>query len=165
MRHENYRMDLLILKIFLRICRNKHIQFSYLALSIFPLAKFKWWTQLQKIQKTILYTYVVGKIDATTLVNNVAKVGKPVQLLSADKQPRNDADKKHIHHTRNDGRGNKFTASEKQKQHSNCGCGDSHHNSHKLVEKKEHKCEANVPPQLIPEYTEIYFAKPTHGVE
>ncbi|XP_057778657.1 heavy metal-associated isoprenylated plant protein 9-like [Salvia miltiorrhiza] len=104
--------------------------------------------------------YVAGEIDDATLLTNVAKLGKPVQLLSTDKQPRNHADKKKHSHHRNEGRDREF---QKEKEHKNsCCCRDQRHNSQKRVEEKEeHRCEAYVPPAIDPKVCRDFFCK-TH---
>ncbi|KAL1538522.1 hypothetical protein AAHA92_27262 [Salvia divinorum] len=105
--------------------------------------------------------YVFGEIEGTTLLNNVAKLGKPVQLLSAD---RSHADEHH--HTRNEGRGcnnNPDRHGERGKQHSNCCCGDGRHHSSSSQKKaeEEHKCEDYVPPPISPTVCRDFFCK-TH---
>ncbi|XP_042026894.1 uncharacterized protein LOC121774044 [Salvia splendens] len=99
--------------------------------------------------------YVFGEIDGTTLLNNVAKLGKPVKLVSsADKQPMNHADE---NHNKSEARG------EKGKNHVNCCCEDGrHHRSNrqkKEEEKDEHKCEDYVPPKISPTVCRDIFCK------
>ncbi|KAG6395922.1 hypothetical protein SASPL_142055 [Salvia splendens] len=103
--------------------------------------------------------YVFGKIDGQTLLRKVAKLGKPVQLLSADKYPTNHADSNH-----NSSNNNKFEPhGEKGKQHSNCCCGDGRHHSSsshkKAEEEEEHKCEPYVPPEISPIVCRDYYCK------
>lgn len=105
--------------------------------------------------------FVTGTVNPTTLVNNVAKLGKAVQLLPTDKHPKNHVEEKH-NYTRNEGRDNNFTAQHnKGKMHKNCCCQDGRHNHKKEVEeeKEEHKCEAYVPPKVDERVCRDYYCK------
>ncbi|XP_047982758.1 uncharacterized protein LOC125223592 [Salvia hispanica] len=122
--------------------------------------------------------YVFGEIDGTTLLNNVAKLGKPVKLLSAaDKQPLNHADENHNKSEphADESHNESEPRAEKGKKHANCCCGDGrHHRSNrqkkkaeekeeqkKAEEKDEHKCEDYIPPKISPHVCKDFFCK-TH---
>ncbi|XP_020549245.1 uncharacterized protein LOC110011921 [Sesamum indicum] len=100
---------------------------------------------------------VTGTVDAMTLVNNVAKLGKTVHLLPSNKHPKNKnnhVDEKHMEIS------NEETPTfplQKGKTHKNCCCRDGRHNDKKEVE--EHKCEAYVPAKVDERVCRDYYCK------
>ncbi|KAI3458816.1 hypothetical protein Pfo_015479 [Paulownia fortunei] len=102
---------------------------------------------------------VTGAVDAMTLVNKVANLGKKVQLLPSDKHPYNNNHVEEKHQcTRTEGRDNNSTARQKGKMNRNCCCQDGRH-GHKKEEEEEHKCEAYVPPKVDERVCRDYYCK------
>ncbi|KAG8367911.1 hypothetical protein BUALT_Bualt16G0122000 [Buddleja alternifolia] len=111
---------------------------------------------------------VSGTIDAMTLVNNVAKLGKAVELLPNDKHPKynnSHFEEKHkgtsnqgYHQCPHEEENNTTSRRKGKEMHKNCCCQDGRHNHKKEVEE-EHKCEAYVPPKVDERICRDYYCK------
>ncbi|KAK4430685.1 hypothetical protein Salat_0830100 [Sesamum alatum] len=103
------------------------------------------------------FVLVTGTVDAMTLVNSVAKLGKTVHLLPSNKHPKNKnnhGDEKHKDISKEE------TPTPPRRQgrmHDNCCHRDGHRTGKKEVE--EHKCEAYVPTKVDERICRDYYCK------
>ncbi|KAL0303680.1 UNVERIFIED_CONTAM: hypothetical protein Sradi_6236100 [Sesamum radiatum] len=100
---------------------------------------------------------VTGTVDAMTLVNNVAKLGKTVHLLPTNKPPKNKNNHVHEKHMEISDEEAPTIPLQKGKMHKNCCCRDGRHSDKKKVE--EHKCEAYVPAKVDERICRDYYCK------
>lgn len=115
--------------------------------------------------------YVTGPIDPTTLVNNVAKLGKRVKLV-----PNNFEEKHNHNHATEGGCRDKCSGDHQRRKthtYNNCCCGDGRHchkkdrekeegrHYHKKEKEKEeeHICEAYEPPKIDERICRDYYCK------